>query len=62
MTRLRKMMLEELQARNFSEMGHRDLLVTHNLAQRSSNTAPLASRVASAAGRLRPNAFTGQVP
>src|SRR5215831_15063238 len=31
-------------------MGHRDHLVTQNLSQPSSNTAPLASRVASAAG------------
>src|SRR5215813_10141133 len=42
-------------------MGHRDLLVTQNLSQPSSNTAPLASRVASAAGRLRSNELTSQV-
>src|SRR5215467_420620 len=42
-------------------MGHRDLLVTQNLSQPSSNTAPLASRVASAAGRLRSNELPGQV-
>src|SRR4029077_18208033 len=44
--------LEFLQ-HHFSEMGHRDLLVTQNLSQPSSNTAPFISRVASAAGRLR---------
>src|SRR6266850_156734 len=44
--------LEFLQ-HHFSEMGHRDLLVTQNLSQPSSNTAPFTSRAASAAGRLR---------
>src|SRR6516225_1256422 len=37
---------------HFSQMGHRDHLVTQNLYQPSSNTAPLASRVPSVAGRL----------
>src|SRR5262249_21197514 len=43
----------------FRKRGHRDLLVTQNLSQPSSNIAPLASRVAFAAGRLRSNDETG---
>jgi len=33
-------------------MGHRDLLVTQNLSQSTSNQRQVAARVASAAGRL----------
>src|ERR1035438_8573938 len=39
----------------FSQMGHRDLLVTQNLSQPTSNLRPATSRVASAAGRLSSN-------
>src|ERR1017187_1091749 len=39
-------------------MGHRDLLVTHNLSQPSSNQRPFAAREASAAGRLRSSRLT----
>ena len=41
---------------HFSEMGHRDLLVTHNLSQAIKQPPLPTSREASAAGRLRPNA------
>src|SRR5260221_6955411 len=53
--------LEFLQ-HHFSEMGHRDLLVTQNLSQPSSNTAPFTSRAASAAGRLRSHDQCGRNP
>jgi hypothetical protein len=40
----------------FSEMGHRDLLVTQNLSQAIEQPNSTTSREASAAERLRPNA------
>src|ERR1019366_414425 len=52
--------LEFLQ-HHFSQMGHRDLLVTQTLSQPTSNQRPVAARVASAAGRLCSNAVTGKV-
>ena len=45
----------------FSEMGHRDLLVTQNLSQAIKQPTLSTSREAYAAGRLRPNAVTGEV-
>src|SRR5215469_858948 len=53
--------LEFLQ-HHFSKMGHRDLLVTHNLAQPTSNPAPSSSRAASAAGRLRSSPLLRTLP
>jgi hypothetical protein len=44
--------LEFLQ-HHFSQMGHRDLLVTQTYLSPQATTAPFTSRVASAAGRLR---------
>src|SRR5215469_18196733 len=52
--------LEFLQ-HHFSKMGHRDLLVTHNLAQPTGNPAPSSPREASAAGRLRSSRLTGHL-
>src|ERR1700687_1624294 len=43
----------------FSEMGHRDLLVTQPYLNRQATTAPFASRAASAARRLRSNGILG---
>src|SRR5580704_2110470 len=42
-------------------MGHGDLLVTQLYLSRQATTAPYVPREASAAGRLRSNAETGQV-
>ena len=44
----------------FSEMGHRDLLVTQIYLKPSSNQRSPTSREASAAGRLRPNEVIGK--
>jgi hypothetical protein len=43
-------------------MGHGDLLVTQLYLSRQATTAPYVPREASAAGRLRSNAVTVQVP
>ena len=50
--------LEFLQ-HHFSEMGHRDLLVTQTYLNQQATTAPFPSRVASAAGRLRSSPVPG---
>ena len=46
---------------HFSEMGHRDLLVTQTYLSRQATTVLRASRVASAAGRLGSNGVMGSL-
>jgi hypothetical protein len=46
---------------HFSEMGHRDLLVTQTYLSYQATTAPFISREASAAGRLCSNDVTTEV-
>jgi hypothetical protein len=44
-----------------SDVNHHPLAVTQTYLNQQATTAPFASREASAAGRLRPNAVTGEV-
>src|ERR1022692_3590271 len=46
---------------NFSEMGHRDLLVTQTYPNREATTAPVASRVASVARAASSKSASGKL-